>query len=169
MRCRFTLGWNAAHHCNGRHSDGLPVDFCQAKSPLRLSHRKPVSLSDIDRSSGSVSCFSLRILKHSSPEAWAMSMHNQETTLAVHQQNSFLRTGQNVRNRKEKEGIVQTRKITPTPLTSLTRDPARAAYRVKHQWVHIPIGKMRGKLMCLRSSSTRSTALRKVIGQVFLS
>lgn len=36
-----------------------------------------------------------------------MSRHNQGTTLAVHQQNSYFNIGQDVGNRKEKESGVQ--------------------------------------------------------------
>jgi hypothetical protein len=52
-------------------------------------------------------------------------MHNQGTTLAVHQRNSYLQTGQNVENTKEKEISVKMNEESSHAVDKSSRNPAR--------------------------------------------
>lgn len=72
-----------------------------------------------------------------------MSMHNQGTTLAVHQRNSYFHVGLYVRNRKEKESGVQSCENSSHAADMPMHNPARGQVSVgpRSNW------DLRGKLM----------------------
>lgn len=77
-----------------------------------------------------------------------MSMHSRGMTWAAHQRNSYLYTGQDVGNRKEKESSVKASENSSHAAdNSHALDPARVAYRVKQQWIHVLFRNLRGRLM----------------------
>lgn len=94
---------NGAHHCSGRHSDGLLICLPPAMNPQVSSHRTLACLFGTGRNIDSVFYWFSKVSVCSSPSASVMSRHNQETILAVHQQNSWFHIGNDVEIRKEKE------------------------------------------------------------------